>query len=202
LGSKTYIASQGPLKNTVDDFWKMVWEEKCDIIVMLTKAQENGRLKCHNYWPEKLERYGNLCVTLESMNDDPALIERTFKIKHETTHEERTIIHFQFVDWPDHGLPSCAIKFREMLHKVEDLHTNESPILVHCSAGIGRTGTFCTVDYILKDLKRKEDLKNATINVPETVLRLRDERTGMVQTQEQYEFCYLAILEEIESWKY
>jgi len=197
-GSHTYIASQGPLKHTTNDFWKMVWEEKCDTIVMLTKIRENGRHKCHEYWPARSEIFGNFKVKLLDTGGDDNVIERHFLMKDINTKEERKILHIQYASWPDHGLPTNTNKFRETLRIVDNNHKPDNPVLVHCSAGIGRTGTFCVVDTILRDIKEK-GVENCNINLPDTVLRLRKERTGMVQTRVQYEFCYLVILEEIES---
>lgn len=197
MGKKTYIAAQGPLKITVEDFWTMIWEHKCEIIVMLTKLKENGRNKCHQYWPnkDKPENIGDYKVTLINQETgDNALIQRDLLVKNIPTGESRTIHHFQYVEWPDHGLPISTAKFREMLHKVDEVNKDSGPIVVHCSAGIGRTGTFCAVHSTIRRLRNG----TTSINLPELILQLRSERAGMVQTRDQYEFCYMAILEEIE----
>ncbi|KAL6069137.1 Proteintyrosine phosphatase [Balamuthia mandrillaris] len=202
---RSYISTQGPLQETVEDFWRMVWETDSNVIVMLTKEVENDRIKCTRYWP--LEE-GNsftfeyLKVTLvreKKMEDRLAI--RTVFMYNAQTNSSREVTHFQYMDWPDHGLPESAAAFRKILHQVDRVRKPASPIVVHCSAGIGRTGTFCTVHATLEELNL--NLKNSPdavpkFNVLQTVLRMREQRVGMVQTKEQYMFCYKALLEETQ----
>eukprot|EP00013_Stygamoeba_regulata_P020243 CAMPEP_0177653084 /NCGR_PEP_ID=MMETSP0447-20121125/13520_1 /TAXON_ID=0 /ORGANISM="Stygamoeba regulata, Strain BSH-02190019" /LENGTH=366 /DNA_ID=CAMNT_0019156463 /DNA_START=330 /DNA_END=1426 /DNA_ORIENTATION=- len=205
-----YIATQGPLEETSSDFWRMVFEQKSKVIVMLTRLVENERTKCHRYW-NKVEMepqlYGELCVVLRSRKEtEPEIAVRHFTIYHMQTKEEWNVVHFQYKEWPDHGLPSNTSHFRKLLHLVDQSNSpTTGPIIVHCSAGIGRTGTFCTVHSTLLRLRRLFDAGASldergikdSVDIMGTVLRLRGERVGMVQTKEQYIFCYMAVLEDI-----
>lgn len=201
---KQYIATQGPLKETAEDFWRMCWEQDVNVIVMLTRVTENSRIKCYKYWPaeSKSKRFGLFSVKLVNKDKEHGLCSRLIHlIKHGETDEEREIAHFQYKDWPDHGLPSSAATFRHLLHLVDSCHDRRGPILVHCSAGIGRTGTFCAVHTITQNLDRHhhEHLNGEPepeFNVFDTILKLRLNRVGMVQTRDQFEFCHQAVLEE------
>jgi receptor-type tyrosine-protein phosphatase F len=200
---KAYIATQGPLQSTFVDFWRMVWETNSCVIVMLTKEIENGRIKCDKYWPDidiplnieskfKIE----LLNIIEKGDEE---IERKLKLTNLETDEEREVTQFQYIAWPDHGLPESVNAFVELAEKVDEANKNKGPIVVHCSAGIGRSGTFCTVHSTLE--KIKQDMANKVepqFNIIETILKLRLMRPGMVQTKEQYMFCCFAIVEEGE----
>jgi len=203
---RAYITTQGPLQETVEDFWRMVSETGSNVIVMLTKEVENDKIKCTHYWPLEPGNtftFDNLRVTLqnEKKTFENRLVERTLELIHYDTDERREIKHYQYLDWPDHGLPESAAAFRKILHKVDKVRAENAPIVVHCSAGIGRTGTFCTVHSTLKKLhlhlKERPD-EAPEFNVLQTVLRMREQRVGMVQTKEQYIFCYKALLEETQ----
>eukprot|EP01103_Thecamoeba_quadrilineata_P015515 TRINITY_DN4930_c0_g1_i2.p1 TRINITY_DN4930_c0_g1~~TRINITY_DN4930_c0_g1_i2.p1 ORF type:complete len:342 (+),score=40.35 TRINITY_DN4930_c0_g1_i2:137-1162(+) len=194
-----YIAAQGPLEETCTDFWRMIWHEKANVIVMLTKRSENDRSKCYRYWP-KLNTtflFSYLQVTTSHKEVQEVTIRR-FVLENIHTKEVRKVVQFQYREWPDHGLPESTHPFRQLLEDVDLEHDKKGPIVVHCSAGIGRTGTFCTVHSNLKKarqlIRRNQDI---TINVFKSILRLRSERSGMVQTKDQYIFCYLVILEEL-----
>lgn len=330
-GDRAYIATQGPLENTSCDFWRMVWEERVRVVVMLTNLFENGRNKCFHYYPhsrrrpnqeidmlsqttdqdydrdqEKCKENDHVKEAIQKENQKEGeegeeedycgkhhqdhaqgpemmfegngyqykvelvqkkkkkhLIERVLELTqlespHQTSNspklEVKTIYHFQYTEWPDHGLPESTATFRELLTLVEqhnvkvqsrtvyqksenqDLmeedesdeddseeedETFKPPIVVHCSAGIGRTGTFCTVHSILNKLglltsdtsalpTRESSSPSqqpsfsamssryADLDIMRRILQLRKERIGMVQTREQYEFCYRVILEALE----
>jgi len=203
---RAYITTQGPLQETVEDFWRMVSETGSNVIVMLTKEVENDKIKCTHYWPLEpgnMFTFDNIRVSLadEVKTFENKLVERTLQLENLDTGDWREIKHYQYLDWPDHGLPESAAAFRKILHKVDKVRAKKSPIVVHCSAGIGRTGTFCTVHSALEKLHlhMKEKPNEAPeFNVLQTVLRMREQRVGMVQTKEQYIFCYKALLEETQ----
>uniref|UniRef100_A0A8C6MSW5 Tyrosine-protein phosphatase non-receptor type 9 n=1 Tax=Mus spicilegus TaxID=10103 RepID=A0A8C6MSW5_MUSSI len=205
-----YIGTQGPLENTYRDFWLMVWEQKVLVIVMTTRFEEGGRRKCGQYWPLEKDsriRFGFLTVTnlgVENMNHYK---KTTLEIHNTEERQKRQVTHFQFLSWPDYGVPSSAASLIDFLRVVRNQQSMavgnlgarskgqcpEPPIVVHCSAGIGRTGTFCSLDICLAQL---EEL--GTLNVFQTVSRMRTQRAFSIQTPEQYYFCYKAILEFAE----
>jgi len=199
---KSYIAAQGPLEDTCGDFWKMIWLENTNIIVMLTRLVENDRCKCHKYWPNKETlQWSFLKIThiLPVVKFTSEIKIRKFLIENTETRESREVTQFQFREWPDHGLPENTVHFRQLLKIVNKENKKNGPIVVDCSAGIGRTGTFCAVDSTLKKIyQQQEKNQRLRFNMFNTVLRLRKERPGMVQTKEQYIFCYLAVFEELE----
>jgi len=195
---KAYIASQGPVQTILLDFWRMVWESNSCIVLMLTKEVESMRLKCDCYWPEletplELE---TMKITLQEKTDNDELSIRKLLLENSETNESRVITQFQYTAWPDHGVPVSTAAFLELAADADKANATKGPILVHCSAGIGRTGTFCTIHSTLERIKKElqENPKgDITINIPEVVLAIRKQRQNMVQTVEQYEFCYLAI---------
>jgi len=198
---KAYICTQGPTKNTIHDFWKMVWEQNTNIVVMLTKEIENTKPKCCRYWPEEgqAEIHGRFKVTLETTETVGEVVIRTMLL--EDTRKEgsgRTVTQYQYISWPDHGLPVSTTAFLELIRMVEK-QKKPGPVVVHCSAGIGRSGTFCTVASTIAkykhDLAVKPDAP-PTFDILHTVIYMRQQRPGMVQTKEQYMFCYLSIDEE------
>jgi len=200
---RAYIATQGPMTSTFGDFWRMVWEQEVAIVVMLTKEVENGRLKCDKYWPEVDEPLvlGNLEVTISDTEETlkSELIERKITIHDKKTGKSRPVLQLQYIAWPDHGLPVSTTAFLSLIDEAYKFNNTHGPIVVHCSAGIGRSGTFCTVDAIVEKIKL--DLKNnpddePKVSVVKAVLEARARRPGMVQTKEQYMFVYLAILEK------
>lgn len=212
-----YIATQGPLKETAEDFWRMMWEQDSNVIVMLTKVMESGKTKCYKYWPgkKKSKTFGSITVSLAAKDSrEHGLVSRTVLLQYRRkvvdsesaeggaekfVVESREISHFQYKEWPDHGLPSSAATFRHLLHLVDAFHDGRGPILVHCSAGIGRTGTFCAVHTITQKLDHHYNTRPhepPSFNIFETILLLRTNRVGMVQTKDQFEFCYKAVLEE------
>lgn len=197
---KAYIATQGPTDQTLPEFWLMVWETNVFIIVMLTKEVELGRPKCFQYWPSEknsLLNAGQIKIEYESERTiDSHLTERKFVVTNTQTNEKRNVIQFQYTEWPDHGIPSSRELFLKLVQTAEDLNSKESPLLVHCSAGIGRTGTFCTVHSNWIKMKNEiQQKKNPSFDIFQTVLNFRKQRAGMVQTPEQFIFCYLALQE-------
>lgn len=260
---RAYIATQGPLMHTRADFWRMVWENNTNIVVMLGKEKENDRVKVDRYWPEEGEgplHFYNLSVQLVAKEYDPELsiavrrliltydphnpagmlggVQSSSGGYHEhclgsssggLSHshgngsggkQTRTVTHYQYEGWPDHGVPPSAAPIRHLVRLIERERMNEppqqSPMVVHCSAGVGRTGTFVTIHMTLLRLYHElmsnntnNPLNNstngtnnknangelvlpptATFNLYNTVLKLRRQRPGMVQQQEQYVFCY------------
>eukprot|EP01119_Soliformovum_irregulare_P022438 TRINITY_DN7671_c0_g1_i1.p1 TRINITY_DN7671_c0_g1~~TRINITY_DN7671_c0_g1_i1.p1 ORF type:complete len:543 (-),score=127.26 TRINITY_DN7671_c0_g1_i1:41-1462(-) len=208
MGTSTYIATQGPLPNTFNDFWRMVWQYKSSVIVMLTKEREGDRVKCDRYWPEgtKPVEYGDYLIDPVDVVRSPGLDVRTFNISHRKTKELRQVVQFQYIEWPDHGVPSSTEAFLNIVDSVNAKNTLNGPIIAHCSAGIGRSGVFCLVHAVLEQFKvdiREQGIETPALsNVADIVLKLRTQRTGMVQTSDQYMFCYMAILEAMERLRF
>uniref|UniRef100_A0A8C7YXG5 Tyrosine-protein phosphatase non-receptor type 9 n=1 Tax=Oryzias sinensis TaxID=183150 RepID=A0A8C7YXG5_9TELE len=202
-----YIATQGPLPKTFGDFWRMVWEQMVLIIVMTTRVVERGRVKCGQYWPleeGKAEQHGYFLIRNTHIQ-----LFQDFQLTHLELYntqsgEKREVSHYLYVSWPDFGVPKSAsamLDFREHVLErrkaaVQNLGSSwrgppwGPPVVVHCSAGIGRTGTFCTLDICLSQL---EDV--GTVDVHQTVRRMRTQRAFSIQTWDQYYFCYTAVIE-------
>ncbi|XP_058847507.1 receptor-type tyrosine-protein phosphatase kappa-like isoform X2 [Acipenser ruthenus] len=186
-----YIATQGPLASTVDEFWRMIWQEKSEVIVMLTNLIEQEKAKCVKYWPEQSQQYSDFTVTLSSVKRTLEVVIRTFRVKKEDSSMERTVTQFHYISWPDHGVPKKLTGLRSLLKRVNECNIPGSgPIVVHCSAGIGRTGTFIALDCLLK--RAEEEGK---VDVMQCVKKLREKRVNMVQTVEQYIFLYDSLVE-------
>jgi netrin-G3 ligand len=196
---KAYIATQGPLADTTEDFWRMLWENNCNIIVMLTKLREMGREKCHQYWPsERSARYQYFVVDPLAEYNMPHYVLREFKVTDARDGQSRTIRQFQFMDWPEQGVPSNAEGFIELIgqvHKTKEQFGHEGPICVHCSAGVGRTGVFITLSIVLERMRFE-----GVVDMFQTVNILRTQRSFMVQTMDQYTFCYRGALEYLGSF--
>lgn len=207
--NKIYIATQGCLPNTVYPFWSMIWQEDVRIIIMTTKEIERGKVKCERYWPElnKTEVFKKFTVYNESESSTPDYTLRIFLVTKKDEHDvKRTIYHFHFTAWPDHGVPSEPGRVLNILldvnYRLQQIMTGPNPpaqavVCVHCSAGIGRTGTFIVIDMILDQI-RKEGF-DCEIDIHRTVQMVRDKRSGMVQNEAQYKFIYMAVLEFIET---
>ncbi|XP_026148123.1 receptor-type tyrosine-protein phosphatase N2 [Mastacembelus armatus] len=194
----TYIASQGPLPSTVADFWQMVWESGCVVIVMLTPLSENGVKQCHHYWPDEgSDVYHIYEVNLVSEHiwcED--FLVRSFYLKNLQTNETRTVTQFHFLSWMDRGIPNSARVLLDFRRKVNKCYRGRScPIIVHCSDGAGRSGTYILIDMVLNRMAKgaKE------IDIAATLEHLRDQRAGMVQTKEQFEFALTAVAEEVNA---
>lgn len=154
---KRYIGAQGPLPNTVEDFWRMVYETGVSVIVMLTQVIESERVKCEVYWPEgdtPAIMYGQITVRLVAVNVTPQITTRMFDLTHPAmTGAQRRISHFQYTDWPDFGQPASCDAFLSMVDAVDRVNSGNAPLLIHCSAGIGRTGTFIVVHAVLEEYR-------------------------------------------------
>ncbi|XP_071170874.1 receptor-type tyrosine-protein phosphatase S-like isoform X18 [Mytilus edulis] len=196
---QAYVATQGPLAETAEDFWRMLWEHNSTIIVMLTKLREMGREKCHQYWPsERSARYQYFVVDPMAEYDMPSYMLREFKVTDARDGQSRTIRQFQFTDWPEQGVPKSGegfIDFIGQVHKTKEQFGQEGPICVHCSAGVGRTGVFITLSIVLERMRYE-----GVVDMFQTVKMLRTQRPAMVQTEDQYQFCYRAALEYLGSF--
>jgi protein tyrosine phosphatase len=235
-GKCSYIACQAPLPNTINDFWRMVWEQKTHIIVMLTRIVEGGRTKAHPYWPEPIDReqqYGEFLVSLlQQTQPEKGVIVRQLQLQDLLLGQKRFITHYQYTEWPDNGTPQNS---RPILHIINEINalcekgSPTAPIVVHCSAGVGRAGTFICIHIILSEIvlsssqqqqfqqqqllilfqqqrtqQQKQQIRQTfslpqhilfLIPVKDTLLSLRKQRRGMVQTFEQYKFIYQVIFE-------
>uniref|UniRef100_A0A8C1D3K8 Tyrosine-protein phosphatase non-receptor type n=1 Tax=Cyprinus carpio carpio TaxID=630221 RepID=A0A8C1D3K8_CYPCA len=201
----SYIASQGPLSSTCQDFWQMVWEQGVAIIAMVTAEEEGGREKSFRYWPRLGSRhntvtYGRFKITTRFRTDSGCYATTGLKIKHLLTGQERTVWHLQYTDWPDHGCPEDFKGFLSYLEEIQSVrrHTNSSsdpkntnlPVLVHCSAGVGRTGVVILSEIMIACLEHNEML-----DVPTVLNLLRQQRMMMVQTLSQYTFIYKVLIQ-------
>ncbi|NXK94061.1 PTPRJ phosphatase, partial [Formicarius rufipectus] len=197
---KAFIAAQGPLPNTVEDFWQMIWEKNIYSIVMLTKCVEQARTKCEQYWPDKQTKtYGDIMVTIASEIVLPEWTIRDFTVEKSNTPESHTVCQFHFTSWPDHGVPETTdllINFRHLVHQYNRRNLIDSPTLVHCSAGVGRTGTFIAIDRLIQQMEMEN-----TVDVYGVVYDLRMHRPLMVQTEDQYVFLNQCVMDIIRSQK-
>ncbi|NWX54293.1 PTPRJ phosphatase, partial [Promerops cafer] len=195
---KAFIAAQGPLPNTIEDFWQMIWEKSIYSIVMLTKCVEQARTKCEQYWPDKQPKsYGDIIVTMVSEVVLPEWTIRDFTVEKSNTPESHTVRQFHFTSWPDHGVPETTdllINFRHLVHEYNSQNPMDSPTLVHCSAGVGRTGTFIAIDRLIQQMEME-----STVDVYGVVYDLRMHRPLMVQTEDQYVFLNQCVMDIIKS---
>ncbi|XP_077734775.1 tyrosine-protein phosphatase non-receptor type 20 isoform X4 [Canis aureus] len=190
-----YIASQGPLPSTIDDFWQMVLENNSNVIVMITREIEGGVIKCHHYWPISMRKpleLKNYRVFLENYQILQYFIIRILQVVRKSTGTSHFVKHVQFTNWPDHGTPASVDGFIKYVRFVRKSHLT-GPILVHCSAGVGRTGVFLCVDVVFCAIE-----KNFPFNIRNIVAQMREQRYGMIQTKEQYFFCYKVVLEVLQ----
>jgi len=193
---KAYIATQGPLPDTTEDFWRMVWEQNSKIIVMVTNLEERGRVKCFQYWPsEGRETHGDIQVQLTETVELTDFTIRKFCLKKSSSKDERMVSQYHYTIWPDHGVPSCPTSLLAFVKKASAANpTVAGPMVVHCSAGVGRTGTFIVVDAMLQRIAAEK-----TVDVFGYVSSLRRNRNLMVQVEPQYIFIHEALLEAIHS---
>ncbi|KAH8300884.1 hypothetical protein KR044_001677, partial [Drosophila immigrans] len=206
-----YISTQGPLPKTSQDFWRMIWEQHCLVIVMTTRVMERGRVKCGQYWEPTEDsslEFGNYHVRTISVECSEDYTVASLELRNLKTDEIRNVSHWQFTSWPDYGVPSSAMAMLNFLQKVRDKqaqlvralgdtwagHVRGPPIVVHCSAGIGRTGTFITLDICIS---RLEDV--GTADIRGTVEKIRSQRAYSIQMPDQYVFCHLALIEYAHS---
>ncbi|XP_035957843.2 receptor-type tyrosine-protein phosphatase epsilon isoform X5 [Halichoerus grypus] len=196
-----FIATQGPLAHTVEDFWRMVWEWKCHTVVMLTEVQEREQDKCYQYWPaEGSVTHGEITIEIKSDTLSEAISIRDFLVtfKQPLAHQEeqtRMVRQFHFHGWPEVGIPAEGKGMIDLIAAVQkqQQQTGNHPITVHCSAGAGRTGTFIALSNILERVKAE-----GLLDVFQAVKSLRLQRPHMVQTLEQYEFCYKVVQDFID----
>ncbi|KAF7269315.1 protein tyrosine phosphatase 61F isoform X2 [Rhynchophorus ferrugineus] len=198
--NRKYILTQGPLSNTVSHFWLMVWEQQSKAVLMLNKLIEKKAEKCSQYWPSTIGskiNFPDVGLTLEyiKQEDHSYYLTRVLRLTDIESGKSREILQFHYITWPDFGVPCSPTKFLDFLKKVRNagvLKEDVGPPIVHCSAGIGRSGTFCLVDSCLI-LIEKYGLNS--VNVEEVLLEMRKYRTGLIQTHEQLRFSYQAIIE-------
>jgi len=189
----------GPLQSTVKDFWRMIWQENIAIIVMTTNIRETGTMKCFPYWPmesKDVTNAGLYQIQNEKSEKFDSFTVTTLTLRKKNNPENRTIYHAHYLKWPDHGIPSNtkdALAFLDTVEYYRQVTKTRAPILLHCSAGIGRTGTFCAIDIGIKKYLEKK-----IIDIPSTVVKMRTERAGSVQTEDQYLFAHLALMDYIK----
>lgn len=196
---REYIASQGPLPGTVNDFWRMTWEQSVTIIVMLTKCKEGNTDKCEHYWPDTVnepKQYGDIVVNLISVSNMDKFDINIFQVSQGDY--TRTIKHFHFLEWPDF---SAAVDSTVVIDFIQTVRTHitpevKGPLLIHCSAGVGRTGTYITIDYLLQFV-RDHDL-GQSVDIFAWVVQMRKNRVSMVQVDKQYIFIHRALTELID----
>ncbi|XP_047578780.1 tyrosine-protein phosphatase non-receptor type 18 isoform X3 [Lutra lutra] len=200
-GSQAYIATQGPLPHTLLDFWRLVWEFGVKVILMACPEMENGLKKCERYWAQDQEplQIGLFCITLTRkrwLNADIML--RTLQVTFQKFQECRSVYQLQYMSWPDRGVPSSPEYVLTMVEEARHLQgSGPSPLCVHCSAGCGRTGVLCTVDYVRQLLLTQMIPPNFSLfNV---VLEMRKQRPAAVQTEEQYRFLYHTVAQMFSS---
>uniref|UniRef100_A0A4X2KW51 Tyrosine-protein phosphatase non-receptor type n=1 Tax=Vombatus ursinus TaxID=29139 RepID=A0A4X2KW51_VOMUR len=186
-----YIATQGPLPHTCVHFWQAVWDRKLSLIIMLTTLTERGRTKCHQYWPDPPDvmEYGTFRIKCQSEVCTIAYVFREMLVTKIETGEEHTVTHLQYVAWPDHGVPEDSSDFLEFVTYMRAMRVENEPILVHCSAGIGRTGVLVTMETAMCLIERSQPVYPLDI-----IRKMRDQRAMMVQTSSQYKFVCEAIL--------
>ncbi|KAI7870819.1 protein-tyrosine phosphatase-like protein [Spinellus fusiger] len=215
---RRYISTQGPLPATFADFWQVVWEQNSRVLVMLTKEEEMNKVKCHRYWPcQKTHsiQYGGMTVTFlsethhpvasETAHSDDCMIVRQFSLLQQSTGASRTVTHLQYTGWMDFGVPDNPLGTLKVIHAADEAqlhyeaeasHVSETPVgpmIVHCSAGCGRSGAFCVIDTALRRIGRQEHPTGTTDLLMETIACYREQRLSMVQTLRQFIFCYEAV---------
>lgn len=192
-----FISTQAPLPQTFDTFWKMVWENNVPVIVMLTKIMEKRKIKAHCYWPAlgDTEEFEDIFVTLKSESQDGYITVRFLELKY--NNEIRTLHHIQYTEWPDFGVPRSTATIRKVVEfcdKYRLAKSGNGTAVVHCSAGVGRCGTFLAIQCVVEKLK--SNIPPSAIDVKNIVSSLREYRMAMVQTKDQYKFIY-QVMEEV-----
>ncbi|KAL1925352.1 uncharacterized protein VTP21DRAFT_235 [Calcarisporiella thermophila] len=205
-GATKYVTTQGPLDRTIPDFWQMVWETRSRVIVMLTREQEGSRGKCSRYWPvgDKSDKAfefskwgGKVSFVKQELDKRAECMVREFKLTRNG--EERIIWQCHYLGWPDHGVPESpqgALELVALSRALRRRAPDAGPMIVHCAAGVGRSGTFCVIDTCLSRInewmraEKEEAPGEARDMIYEVVKRFREQRRSMVQTLPQYEYCY------------
>ena len=194
-----YIATQGPLENTVADFWQMVWEHNVAVIVMLTQLNDHGISKCAQYWPsEGASSHHEYKIQLISEHSwCEQFVVRNFYVKNTRTKKTRSVTQFHYLLWPDLGVPLCPKPILEFRRKVNKCFRGErgGPIVVHCNNGVGRTGTYILLDIVLNRLIRG----TKEMDIAATLEHMRDQRAGFVSTKIQFEFVLFGLAQEVSA---
>uniref|UniRef100_G1T3U6 protein-tyrosine-phosphatase n=1 Tax=Oryctolagus cuniculus TaxID=9986 RepID=G1T3U6_RABIT len=189
--SNHFIATQGPKPEMIYDFWRMVWQEHCSSIVMITKLVEVGRVKCSRYWPEDSDMYGDIKITLVKTETLAEYVVRTFALERRGYSARHEVRQFHFTAWPEHGVPYHATGLLAFIRRVKaSTPPDAGPVVIHCSAGTGRTGCYIVLDVML-DMAECEGV----VDIYNCVKTLCSRRVNMIQTEEQYIFIHDAILE-------
>ncbi|XP_037556992.1 receptor-type tyrosine-protein phosphatase mu-like isoform X2 [Dermacentor silvarum] len=188
---KAFICTQGPVEKTVNDFWRMVWQEEVCKFIMAANLVEDGKRKVERYWPETCSKYGDIMVTLVSEEVFVDYTIRTFKVHKSGAASKRVVKQFHFTAWPDHGVPAHPLSLVEMI-ELAKAPPSKAPLLLHCSAGVGRTGTIVLMEAAL-DMA----LAEKRVDVMGLLYKLRQQRVNLVETVEQYEFVHTALVERM-----
>ncbi|KAM3841328.1 receptor-type tyrosine-protein phosphatase C isoform 2-T2 [Vipera latastei] len=195
---RKYIAAQGPKEETIDDFWRMIWEQKATIVVMVTRCEEGSKIKCAKYWPTmeaETASYGDIIVSINECKVCPDYIIQKLHINHRRDKSSgRDVTHIQFTSWPDHGVPDdphLLLKLRRRVNTLSNFFSG--PIVVHCSAGVGRTGTYIGIDAMLEALEAE-----GRVDVYGYIVKLRRQRCLMVQVEAQYILIHHALVEYVQ----
>lgn len=190
---KAYICTQGPVEKTVSDFWRLIWQEEVCKFIMAANLVEEGKRKVERYWPETCSKYGDIMVTLVSEEAFVDYTIRTFKVHKSGSPSKRVVKQFHYTAWPDHGVPAHPLSLVEMVEMAKaHAPSSKAPLLLHCSAGVGRTGTIVLLEAALAMARAEK-----RVDVMGLLYKLRQQRVNLVETLEQYEFVHEALLERL-----